>query len=326
MLRKLLVTVVIIVAVLGLTFALGPREVVDETITFDPATIGEDIETYLAEREAEIPDITPGAEKQVIWHDAISKAKTQHAIVYIHGFSATLEEVRPLPDLVGADLDANIFYTRLKGHGRTGDAMADATVNDWYNDVAEAVAVGRKIGEKIIIVSTSTGGTLATWAATEPELMEDVAAMVFISPNFKVKAAGSEILELPWARQVLPLFLGKNRSFEARNAEQAKWWTTTYPNVALLPMQASVAATADIAMEDLDVPALFIFHPNDGVVDSAVTAKVAERWGKNNAVAVKVHQPADAEDEYKHVIAGRILSPANTEPLAELTTKWIKSL
>ncbi|MDD4273595.1 MAG: hypothetical protein PHG14_07705 [Desulfobacter postgatei] len=38
--------------------------------------------------------------------------------VYIHGFSATRKETAPLSDLVAKTLNANLFYTRLSGHGR----------------------------------------------------------------------------------------------------------------------------------------------------------------------------------------------------------------
>ena len=141
-------------------------------MTFDPAAIGNDIDGYLAKREANYSDIKPGAQKQMIWLDPATKSKSPYSVVYIHGFSASLAEVRPVPDLVAKEIGANLFYTRLTGHGRTGDAMAEAKVNDWYNDVAEALAIGRATGGKVIVIATSTGGTLATWAATQPKLMK----------------------------------------------------------------------------------------------------------------------------------------------------------
>ena len=46
-------------------------------------------------------------------------------------------------------------------------------MKDWVFDLSEALEIGRKIGEKIIIIGSSTGGTLAAVAASEktsPEL------------------------------------------------------------------------------------------------------------------------------------------------------------
>ena len=63
-------------------------------------------------------------------------------------------------DIVAGAVDANLFYTRLQGHGRSGKAMGEATVEGWINDLAEAEAIGRRIGERMVLVGTSTGGTL----------------------------------------------------------------------------------------------------------------------------------------------------------------------
>nr|WP_287339345.1 hypothetical protein [Mesorhizobium sp.] len=96
-------------------------------------------------------------------------ARTPLSIVY----SASKGEVRPLPDEVADQLDANL-YTRLTGHGQGGAAMADGSVNAWINDYEEALAIGRAIGDKVIVIATSTGGSLAAWAATQPGASEGV--------------------------------------------------------------------------------------------------------------------------------------------------------
>ena len=92
----------------------------------------------------------------MVWHDTVG-AKTKTSIVVMHGFSATSEEIRPLPDLVAKELGANIYFMRFKGHGRDGNALASATAGDWLEDTAEAMEIGRRIGEKVIIIGTSMG-------------------------------------------------------------------------------------------------------------------------------------------------------------------------
>ena len=42
--------------------------------------------------------------------------------------------------------------------------MADGSVNAWINDYAEAIAIGRAIGDKVVVIGTSTGASLATFA------------------------------------------------------------------------------------------------------------------------------------------------------------------
>src|SRR5262245_12476365 len=61
--RKVVPILLVVLALIVLAFALGPRVPVDTTITFDPKIIGPDPEAYLARREAEVKDIRPGLQK-----------------------------------------------------------------------------------------------------------------------------------------------------------------------------------------------------------------------------------------------------------------------
>ena len=144
-----------------------------------------------------------------------------------------------MPDNVAAALGANLVYTRFQGHGRDGDAMAEATASNWMNDAVEALAVARAVGDKVIILTTSTGGTIAALALHEPALQNDVAGVVFVSPNFGINNPAAGVLTLPAARYWVPLVAGETRKFDPLNDGQAAHWTTTYPTVATLPMAAA---------------------------------------------------------------------------------------
>ncbi|TIM18210.1 MAG: alpha/beta hydrolase, partial [Mesorhizobium sp.] len=138
--RRIVLAVLGLAVILVLAFMLGPRVQADTTIRFDPSVIGDDPQAYLARNEAAVPGIYDGLEKEIIWANPMVHARTPLAIVYIHGFSASKGEVRPLPDEVADELDANLYYTRLTGHGQGGAAMAEGSVNAWINDYEEALA------------------------------------------------------------------------------------------------------------------------------------------------------------------------------------------
>ena len=125
--RKRVTIVIVVVVFAVLAFALGPRAAADTTLRFDPAVLGPDAEAYLARREAGVAGIRPGLQKEIVWADPASKAKTSIAIVYVHGFSASKGEMRPLPDRVASALRANLYFTRLTGHGQDGVAMAQGS-------------------------------------------------------------------------------------------------------------------------------------------------------------------------------------------------------
>jgi pimeloyl-ACP methyl ester carboxylesterase len=320
--RRIVLAVLALVAVLALAFVYGPRVPVDTTIRFDPSVIGDDPQAYVAKEEAAVPGIRDGLEKEIVWANPMVHAKTPLSIVYIHGFSASKGEVRPLPDDVADLLDANLFYTRLTGHGQDGAAMTQGSVNAWINDYEEALAIGRAIGDKVIVISTSTGGSLAAWAATQPGASNGVAAIAFISPNFGVKASGAEILTMPWGKQIAVLVIGKERSFVARNALHEKFWTIKYPVAATLPMQALTELAYRAPVEKADIPALFIFSDSDKVVRPDRTREIAGRWGAPHEL-VPVDDTGDPDN---HVIAGDVLSPSTTAFLAQRIAVWVEAV
>ena len=319
--RTILIILVAIIIGLVLAYVLGPRVSADTTLTFDPAAIGDDPAAYLAGREADVAGIREGLQKEIVWAGAENQ-RTPVSIVYLHGFSASKGEVRPLPDQVAESLGANLFYTRFTGHGRDGPAMASASVRDWVGDAAEALAIGRLIGERVVIMATSTGGGIATWALAQPELREDVAGAILISPNYQIKAGGSWVLTMPWGGLVANLLTGGERGFEPRNELQAKYWTTRYPTAATLPLAAMTRVARDTDAGAIGVPALFVFSDRDQVVDPATTRSVAGRWG-GPAEIVNVD---DSEDPSHHVIAGDAFSPSTTDRLADRAVDWISAL
>lgn len=314
------ILLVIVILLLGAAWLFGPRTPVDTTITFDPAAIGDDIDAYLDASEAKIRGIQPNQHKAIVWDDPEAKARTPIAIIYIHGFSASPGEMRPLPDQVAANLKANLYFARLKGHGTTTNAMADTSVNAWINDFAEAVAIGARLGERVVVMGTSTGGALATWSMTQPAFRDRIHAAVFFSPNYGVQAFGSSLLTLPFAKELSRLVLGETRSFEPGNERQRVFWTTTYPVDAILPMAETVKLAVNAPVQTVTAPALFLISPEDTVVQPAITRTIEKRWGgPHNLIEIE-----GVEDPSRHVLAGDAMSPGTTDHVAGLVTSWLR--
>ena len=312
-----------LIGALFLITVFGPREPVDWEIAFDPAEIGEDVDAYLSSYEARFDDITPGAEKSVVWAGQPGEV-TPVSVIYIHGFSATKEETRPVPDLVAEALGANLYFARFAGHGRGSAGMTQATVNDWLVDMAEAIAIGERIGEKVLIMATSTGGTYATMLAVDHLRMQNVAGIAFISPNFGINSPVASLLTMPFAREILPPLFGRERSWEPANEEHGKWWTTSYPTVAVFPMAAAVREAVNLDLNGVTVPAFFAYSDADTVVKASATDQIVERWGGPTTVWKVTLGPGD--DANSHNIAGRILSPGNTTPTVLRILEWFDSL
>ncbi len=321
---KMLAAVLLALGVVALAVLfLGPREPVDRDVAFDPETLGADLDAWLAAREARVPDLRAGVHKRIHWAGAPGE-RTPLSIVYLHGFSASSEEIRPVPDKVADALGANLFYTRLSGHGREGAAMAEPVVGDWIEDMAEALAIGRRLGDRVVVIATSTGATLATIAATDPALSESIAGMALVSPNFGLMNRAARLLSLPWARHWVPLLAGADRGFEIQNADHAAFWTSRYPTVATVPLMALVDHVGRLDLSAITVPALFLYSEQDQVVSPDATSKAIEAWGGPTRRGLRVMGPGD--DPGSHVIAGDILSPGQTDETARMIVEWAAGL
>ncbi|MEQ8479087.1 MAG: alpha/beta hydrolase [Hoeflea sp.] len=320
--RKVFYLLALLIIAGGTLFLLGPRPVIDTEVRFDETTLPDDIESHVRQADARLDDLRPGNQRQIVWAYPASRARTPLAIVYIHGYSASPGETRPMPDLVAEKLGANLYFARLAGHGRSGEAMLDGTVQAWLDDFAESVAIGRRLGERVVVMATSTGATLATYAASRPELVRDVAGLVQISPNYGLQATGSGLLTIPWAETLLPLIGGEQRSWEPRNELHAQYWTYEYPNLALPQMGGLIDLAAGIDPSQIRIPSLFVYSPMDSVIVPEKVRSMAGRWGG----PVRTLEITDSDDPNNHVIAGDALSPGTTARVAQEAAAWIADL
>ena len=315
------VVAVLALCALVITFLLGPRPDGSCEITFQDKDIGDNVVDYLSRKESAYSDIRDGLAKQIIWNAPDQQTKTNFVVVYIHGYSASKVELSPLPQNIAKSLGANLYFTRLPGHGRSGDAMAEPQMSDWINDVVEAVAVGEKLGDKIILLTASTGGTLASWIAGQAEYRNKISALVLVSPNFAIQAASTRVLNMPWAKIILPLLIGPTRSFEPQNEQHRDGWTYQYPSKAILPLAALLKTVERIDKSTITTPALFIYSSQDKTVSPTKTLEVIKAWGgPTHSLLIE-----DSDDPKHHVVTGDILSPNTTQAVSDSVLNWIEA-
>ncbi|MEM7732417.1 MAG: alpha/beta fold hydrolase [Pseudomonadota bacterium] len=307
-----------------LVMIFGPREPVQPEKSFDRSVLRDGVDTYLQLQEARYTDIKPGLEKRVIWR-ALRDVPSDIAVVYVHGFSGSLQSMRPMPDRVAEALDANLVFTRLRGHARDGAALGRARASEWREDLDEALGIARHTGREVVIIASSTGASLVVAAAADdPSAMDGVKGMVLISPNFGVTDPKAALLHLPAGRYWVPYLAGRRWGFEPQNPQHERFWTHQYPSTALFPMAAISRAAARADHGDIDVPVLFYYTEEDKVVDGTITTEIAGDWG--GPVTTATPDLGEGVDPNAHVIAGDILSPANTQPATKLIVDWARDL
>ena len=303
----------------------GPRNAFGPTMPSSRPAPPQDIaalDHWIASSEAAFPDIKPGNAKGIVWA-AAPGARTLWSVVYIHGFSASRLETAPLAETVAAQLGANLFSTRLSGHGRAdGQAMGQATVQDWMADTLESVQIGQTLGERVLVISCSTGATLATWLGTSVDAAR-VAAHVFVSPNFGPKDKRSEIVNAPWGQKIALWVEGPTRSWTPESAQEANAWTSSYPTKAIFPMMALVKSVRDSDLSLFQTPVLVLYSERDETVDPAETQAAFTRLGSARKSIAPVGYSLS---KGQHVLAGAIKDPAAVAPMADSMVQWVKSL
>ena len=279
------------------------------------------LDAWLAANEAAVPGLRPNCEKRIIWAGEPG-ARTGTALVFMHGFSASPEEIRPVPDRVAAALGANLHFTRFTGHGQDGPALARATLDAWRADVAEALAIGRALGERVLVMGCSTGCTLSTLAVVEGA---EIAGLIHVSPNYRLASLLAQfVLDAPGARVWGPWVAGRERSFDVISEAHEAYWTTRYPTVALFPMGAAMRTARAADLSRVKTPALVVYSPKDEVVSPAAIRAIMARWGG----AVKAHEVAcgPEDDAMCHLIAGDIFSPGQTEGVVDVMIRWARGI
>ncbi|MEM7281860.1 MAG: alpha/beta hydrolase [Pseudomonadota bacterium] len=280
------------------------------------------LDEFLAQSEVQFDHITPGTEKTILWaNDEIKK--TDYAIVYLHGFSATRQETSPVTRNLAKALGANVFYTRLTGHGRKGEHMLEGSVKNWLGDIREAMTLGRMLGDEVIVVSVSTGSTLSTWIAAEEQLKKNLAAMVMISPNFALPDKNAYLLDLPYRIGITlgEMQVGEQVSWEPSNDLHGKYWTYSYPLAAIRELIRLLKIVEAIDKSKIKIPTLMIYSPNDKVVDVPAILSTYEEFGS----PIKQLVPFDgADDPYQHVLAGDALSPSGTDKMTGIILEFLK--
>lgn len=322
MLRKLTGGFLLLAVLLLVTLvASAPRELANGAVMPE---IGSNPEEWLAQNEQQVhraSPIIPNTEKRISWHDGLKGSKTPYALVYLHGFSATRQEIAPVGEMIASELGANVFETRLAGHGLEQQPLAGVRAEDWLADAAEALAVGAAIGERVIVMGTSTGATLALAMASHPAF-QPVDSIILLSPNFALRDSNTEFLTWPGGPQLAQIVVGENHSWEARNELQARYWATSYPMDAVVEMMRLVQYVRAMLPMQIEQSVLTFYSPLDSVVDVEQIRSALKQIDSPRKKLVEI--PA-SDDPGNHVLAGDIMSPANNEMVSGQVVRFIRS-
>jgi esterase/lipase len=201
-------------------------------------------------------------EARIVWADSAHQP-TEYAIVYLHGFSASQMEGAPIHEQIAKTFHCNLYLARLAEHGiDTTEDLINLTAEKYWESTKFAYAIGKKLGKKVIIMSTSTGGTLSLQlAAAYPE----IAGLIMYSPNIAINNPAAPLLNNPWGLQIARIVKGGNyANIPFKHPDYPKYWNTHYRLESTVALQNLIEATmTKETFEKVHQPTLVLYYYKD---------------------------------------------------------------
>jgi esterase/lipase len=291
LLKKLLLSILIIFVVLLITYLLGPK-VKFEAVNGDPLpelSFGiEAIQAYVDTQESQFSNIKPDNQSQFIWADKTKK--TEYAVLYLHGYTASHGEFHPILNNFSRNFRCNTYMPRLALHGlQDEDAFEKLTPKLLIDSAKEAIRVAKTIGEKVIIIGSSTGCTLGTYlAAHDP----DIHSLILTSPNFDLYDTKSHLMLKPWGRSILRYVVGGDYRTWETNTEAKKYWTTKNRIEGLIALRSLLDQTiTDETLKNINIPVFAAYYyKNSRSFDKIISIDAVKDFGK------KISTPEDMKE------------------------------
>lgn len=310
--NKGLLTTIAILLLLAVTVLAGPRKskpVLNKelpVISLTSAQVGQ----YVKDKEAAVPNIRPGNASQVHYVNDSTKDQTAYCLLYLHGFSASPVEGNPTHVNIGNAFGMNTYIPRLAEHGLdTPDPLLNMTPDNLWNSSKEALVLAKALGKKVIIMGTSTGGTLALELAAD--YPADIAAVILYSPNVKIANKASWLLARPFGLQIGRMVMGGKYRILEKDPKTDPYWYTMYRVEATVYLQQLVEKTMKTKVFKRVTQPVFVGYyykdkeNQDHTVSVSAILRMYEKLGTAADKKVAVAFP----DAGAHVIGCNLTNP-----------------
>jgi esterase/lipase len=306
MLKKILIAIPVLL-VIGYFLGPAPSKPLWSTsmpvVPQDPAAL----EQYVAINESK-HKIKPDNEARIIWFDS-TKKKTEYSVVYLHGFSASQEEGDPVHIDFAKKFGCNLYLSRLADHGiDTTEQLLNFTTDRFWESSKEALAIGKAIGEKVIVMSTSTGGTTAL--ALAGDFPDDVYALINLSPNIAINDPNAWLLNNHWGLQIARKVIGSNYIDVHFDSVRQKYWNGKYRVEAAVQLQEMIESKMNEAtFRKVLCPSLTLYYyKNEKEQDPTVKVSAMLEMNKQLGTPDPFKRTVAIPEAGAHVIGSHIVS------------------
>ena len=267
------------------------------------------LERYIKDMESRRP-VKPENEARIIWNNDSLKNKTEYAVVYLHGFSASQEEGDPVHQDFAKKFGCNLYLARLAEHGLdTAEALINLTADNYWESAKQALAIGKQLGEKVILMGTSTGGTQALQlAAAYPN---DVAALLLMSPNIAINDPAAWILNNHWGLQLARLVKKGDYNIASDQRDiYKKHWYSKYRLEGTVALQEMLETSMNKeTFAKVNQPLLLLYYfKDDAHQDNVVKVSAMKKMFEEVSTPIGLKKAVAIPNAGDHVMGSYIKS------------------
>ncbi len=306
---KLLKWFAIILLLFIVVYFLGPRPSTPKYTTDLPSVPASApaLEEYIQKNESR-HKLKPDNEARIVWANDSARQVTDYAVVYLHGFSASQEEGDPVHYEFAQKFGCNLYLSRLDAHGvDTTEPLASFTAAGAWNSAKEAYAIGKQLGKKVILMSTSTGGTLALKLAAE---YPEIAGLILLSPNIAINDPNAWLLNNHWGLQIAHLVKGKYNVAADTTSTYAQYWNKKYRMEATVQLEELLESTMKAStFKKVTQPVLLLyFYKDEEHQDPIVKVSAMKRMFTQLGTPDSLKQQAAIPNAGDHVLGSYVKS------------------
>jgi esterase/lipase len=241
------------------------------------------LDTYVTEKES-YHKLKEDNEARIVWANDSLRNKTRYAVVYLHGFTASQKEGDPVHREFAKRYGCNLYLSRLSDHGiDTSDALSRMTADNLWESAKEAYAIGRQLGDSVILMGTSTGGTLALMLAAQ---YPEIHSLILLSPNIEIKDPSAWLLNNHWGSHLAQVIVG-GKYLKANDERPLfkKYWNTPYRLEAAVQLQEMLEVSmTESNFKKIRQPVLMMYYfkdeeNQDAVVKVSAMQRMFEQLG-----------------------------------------------
>lgn len=321
--KVLLALIVLIVVV----YFLGPKAPIPQVDTIAAAANSNLIELEKEINEAETLhlNLREDNEARIVWADDSLKNKTPYSVVYLHGFSASQGEGAPMHKDFAKRYGCNLYLARLYGHGlNEEEAMLDWTPEKFIESAKRAIAIGEQLGEKVIVMGTSTGCTASLYLASgNPKIH----SLINYSPNIDVANEDAWLLTQQWGLQMGRYVNGSDYHSWVPNEGTANLVTYIYRLEAVVALKSLIDATMTEEVFSKITQPLFMgyWYKNEKIQDKVVSvSRMLEMYDQLGTPDSKKQKIA-FDNATNHVLASPLWNK-DFETVRESTFKFAEEI